>query len=498
MARNLLRGHGYTESFVPFHPAVYESVRHMPELHGLLRPFLLVPLFQLLGVGPLALRIPGLLYTALTGLVVFLWGLRVFGREAALLACLLTLMNVNLLSFSLLGADDVGFAFFFTSVLALLHLALTTERDRYFLMAGLVSGLALLEKPSGFLIAAVFLVTAFALPRRRPPQVARWLALLCGPFLAAASVYLIRNYVAYGSFQFRFGVLNWIGRVEGHEGWARVFERTPSLLGFLQTIGWHRVIGMVGAEVSRFLRTILRLRPLAAGNPLSTLMAPAFLPALALCGIPLYARRMPAMTGLFVGSLVASVGFICLLYTALVRYFSMLIPLFALWAGGVLAYGPRLGVAGWPGWLLRMSSVLLGGGILALSGAGFISAQRALGGLPELNVCPRAVGWLAARTRPDERIMTFDPWFVAWAADREAIMIPSGGVEAIVGVARRYGARWMLAHAARNRPLTSEVVMGIEGRAGDLRTTRRFDDGLCRVYQLDWPEEQGGGLRPPS
>jgi hypothetical protein len=488
VARNLLRGDGYTESVVPFHPGAFTSVRHVPEMHGLLRPIVLVPLLALLGTEPIVLRIPGLAYVALTGLVVFCWGRRVFGREAGLLACALTLLNVNLLWFALLGADDIGFAFFFTASLALLHAGMTGGTDRCFLAAGVLGALAMLEKLSGFILVAVFLTPVLFLRADTPRRIARRVALLLGPFAMALVVYLARNYVAYGSLQFRFGALNWIGRVEGHEGWSRVFERAPFLFETWRALGWSHVAAMAETELLRFASAVLRFQPLVTANAATTLMVPAFLPLLGLCGIPLFGRRIPRMTALFVAALLGSLGFICLFYTALIRYFSMLIPLFALWASGVLAAGARSQRPGRLGTFLRVGSTAAAGLILAMSAAAFVTAERAIASVPDVTACRSATAWMATGTRPGDRIMAFDPWFVAWATDREAIMIPSGGLDAIGTIARRYDAHWMLGQQVQIRPRTSHEVFGLAEDPGGLQVQTWFDDGACRVYRLDWAE----------
>jgi hypothetical protein len=479
IARHLLRGEGYVESVIGFHPATYESVRHIPELHGLLRPFALVPWVAILGAGPVAIRMPGLLYTALAGLVVFWWGGRLFGPVAALLACALTLLNANLLFYGLLGADDVGFAFYFTAMLATLDWALATGRDRGFLLAGCLGGLALLEKGAGLFFPAVFLVSALRLRDTPPRRVGRWLALLFVPLMGALGIYLARNWLAYGSLQFRFAVLNWVWKLEGFEGWTQVFDRTPPLLEMLDRLGWDRVAQVVWTQVRRFVALIVRVRPLAEADPLGTLTAPAFLPVLALLGLPLVARRVPITAWLVAASVAGSATFICLLYSAEVRYFSMLVPAVALVVAGLVAAGAGSDVRA-----VRLGSVAGAALVLVLATVAYGRTVRTLVTFPGLDPCPVAVRWIAAHTPADARILTFNPWFVGWAADREAIMTPSGGVDQIVRIARRYDVRWLLAERTSSRPRTSEVVMQLPG-AESLRVSTEFEAGGCRVYRLE-------------
>jgi hypothetical protein len=344
----------------------------------------------------------------------------------------------------------------------------------------------------------VFLAAVLFLRTGESRQLARRLAALLGPFAAALAVYLARNYVAYGSLQFRFGAFDWIGRTQGHEGWSRIFARAPTLVETWEGIGWQRVAGMMLAELLRFGNTVLRIEPLLTPNWVSSLMVPAFLPGLAFCGVPLLARRMPALTVLFVAAVGGSVGFICLLYTALIRYFSMLIPLFALWVSGMLATVSRAGRPGRLGTILRLGSVGAATLIVAMSGAAFVSGVRSIALIGDVTACPRATAWLVADTRPDERIMAFDPWSVAWATDREAIMIPSGGVDAIRTIARRYDAHWMLAQQVSNRPVTGPEVLGLGlgEEIGGLQVRTQFDDGSCRVYRLDWHSDGAEGGEP--
>ena len=106
IARNLVRGDGYTESFIPFHPGPYESVSHLPDLHGLLAPALLAPPFAILGPSAAAVRIPSTLAGAGIALVVFALARRLFGAAPAFLAALLVLASPSVFYYAALGTDD--------------------------------------------------------------------------------------------------------------------------------------------------------------------------------------------------------------------------------------------------------------------------------------------------------------------------------------------------------------------------------------------------------
>src|SRR4026209_2537293 len=49
VARNLAEGQGYRLDLIPFHPGVLPAVSHLPEWHGLMKPFEIAPLFWLFG-----------------------------------------------------------------------------------------------------------------------------------------------------------------------------------------------------------------------------------------------------------------------------------------------------------------------------------------------------------------------------------------------------------------------------------------------------------------
>ena len=93
--------------------------------------------------------------------------------------------------------------------------------------------------------------------------------------------------------------------------------------------------------------------------------------------------------------------------------------------------------------------------------------------------------------------MAFNSWLVAWATDRETVVIPSGGTTAIARVARRYGVHWLLADPASwQRPQTVGIVSRMRGDVAGLHVATVYADKSCRVYRLDFPDDRLNSAAP--
>jgi len=482
VARSLLAGQGFTENVVPFHPGPFVSVRHVPEPHGLLQPVVLAALFAVLGESPAVLRLPGLAYAALSGVVVFLWGRRLFGAAAGLLACLLTVTNVALAYFGVLGTDDAGFAFFLVATLATLDRALDTRSGRHFLVAGVFAALTLLQKAGGVCVAGILLAVALFPPRPR----ARSLVLLWTPFLAALGIYFLRNWLAHGSPGFRIAPLDWHLRAEGYEGMMRLFAEPPGLWETLRGLGPARVAALVAHELAKLGGALLPGPPWIFPNPIFALATPRFLPALGLAAVPLLARWYggpAALTGLAVLAMTLLLG---VFWHVELRFLGFLVPLTSLWLSGLLVTAARLAArTRWRRPAL-VAAVTVAIALAAPGGWAFVGMQRTFRTFPDLSPCRAALEWLAARSVPQARILTFDPWFASWLTGRDAIMIPSGGGAELAAVARRYDAHWLLTWDMFSRPKTSAALERLGGRTDGITLSREYQDARCRVRRLVW------------
>jgi hypothetical protein len=471
IARNLARGDGYTESFVPFHPGAYDSVRHLPDLHGLLTPALLAPLFMAFGADDATLRLLPALATAGLALVVFALARRIAGPPAAFLAALLVLASPSLLAYSALATDDTAFTLLASATIGLLAVGTEERRPMLLAAAGALAGLAIVEKPTGIFLPVLGVLALLLLRRTTRVPLTAALALFA-PAVVAFGAYLVRNQMAHGSPDFRFGGLEWMWKDGKYEAMMALYERAPRSLETIRSIGLTRVMEITGEQLAQFARATFSLRPVVprdVADVLAMVAVPAFLPSLAILALPGLTRRAAPLAALTGTTFVALPAVVCVLWHAEPRYFALFIPLAAIAVAGALGRS----TAG----LAAMAALVL------VSAVGLVSAAGLLAGLPR-HACQPVLDHLAATGIPG-RILTFDPWSVAWLADREAVMIPSGGIDAIARVARRYDTRLLLTHPMIGRPQTSALVGKLEGTVGPLRVTTLHAEGTCRLATVD-------------
>jgi hypothetical protein len=337
--------------------------------------------------------------------------------------------------------------------------------------AGALAGLAIVEKPTGIFLPVLGVLALLLLRRTTRVPLTAALALFA-PAVVAFGAYLVRNQMAHGSPDFRFGGLEWMWKDGKYEAMMALYERAPRSLETIRSIGLTRVMEITGEQLAQFARATFSLRPVVprdVADVLAMVAVPAFLPSLAILALPGLTRRAAPLAALTGTTFVALPAVVCVLWHAEPRYFALFIPLAAIAVAGALGRS----TAG----LAAMAALVL------VSAVGLVSAAGLLAGLPR-HACQPVLDHLAATGIPG-RILTFDPWSVAWLADREAVMIPSGGVDAIARVARRYDTRLLLTHPMIGRPQTSALVGKLEGTVGPLRVTTLHAEGTCRLATVD-------------
>lgn len=446
-ARSLLEGEGFTIDFVRFHLGLRDSVRHVPETHGLLRPLLLVPLFAAFGLDASLVRIPGLFYVSATALLAFYFGRRVFGPATGLFAAAVVLTSRPFFFEGVAGNDDPGFACFFLASLLALHVALGSGRLLHFGLAGALGAVALLEKLEG-VIWPVLALAPLLLARAETRRVfLRGTLVACGAFGVGVATVLVRNAFASGGVTFRS--LDWLWKItppaERGEMLAAIYDSPPGMLDVLREIGWHRTMDLVLEQFNVLASELIRWGPLVQGED-RLLTVPGFLAGVGLVGLVLHLRRHPAFAALGLATCAGAVALLCGPHHVEQRFLLFLVPILALSAGGVVEDALRgLARRGAERSARRLALGLAAAWLVA--NAPFATFLLGFASRPPY---PQPECYEAVRARvPDTgRILAFRPERVAWETGREAVLMPSGGRDAIWTVAKHYRAEWLLAQPA--------------------------------------------------
>jgi 4-amino-4-deoxy-L-arabinose transferase-like glycosyltransferase len=484
VARSLLRGHGYTIDYVRLHLGLYESVRHVPEMHGLLHPLLLAPFFALLGAESHAVKWPGVLFMAASGLLAFSLGRRLLGPMAGLLACAVTLSSPALFQWARAGTDDAGFAFLFLLTVSLLERALTERRQRHFFLAGVAASFAVLEKPSGFFLLGLLLAPLLLAQRESPKRALRWTFFTVLPFVGALGLYFARNYFAHGGLMFRFSSLEWLWKAappdQRWEAFRAIYDPPPSLREVLGSLGAERVVDLVVVQLQGLWAAAAPTAPFGVA-----LAAPPVLLGAGLVATLLLLRRKPVFSLLTLASTAGSAAFICGLYHLEARYFLFLTAPLAIALAGVATGGWRDADRGWASLGLRAAASLV---LLFALGANLPKLARML---PitwppqSFEPCQDIVEEILSVTQGSERLLTFRPGKWTWEADRESVVLPAGGEEAIARIARHYEARWIVYAPFSGRSATSRALGRIASGRSDLRAEVAVRGRACLLLRLE-------------
>ena len=486
IARNLLRGNGFEVDFIEYHLGLRPGVRHVPEHHGILRPITLVPLFAIFGTDSALLRVPGLAYRALSGLVGFFLARRLFGTAAGVVAVVVILGDGLLSVTALNGSDDTGFAFFCLCAVGALERGLRGGREAWFALGGLAAGFAVLEKQIGVFLPAILLVPLLGAWRAPRVVALRRAGLAMAPFSLCLALYLVRNQLSYGSPGFRLYPLHLIFSMAGYEGVYRLYPETLRPGEVLDWVGRANVVTFVARQLGVFARDVVGL-PLPGtrgGFGISNLVI-----ALGFASVALLVRARPAYCLLCASCTAGAVAFVSGMWHIDIRFFAFLVPLLAVALAGALTWGVRGVGSGWQRWSLRAAALLAGLAVLAPSGVSIartlVAAISAPAAAPPASLCADALAWLRSHSAAEDRVVSLDPWSVAWDADRFGIMAPAGGVGPIETVVRHYDARFLLDRRFPQREETRRALRAFAANPpADLQTELVFDGAHCDVIAL--------------
>jgi hypothetical protein len=476
VARNLVEGEGYRLDLIPTHPGVLPAVSHLPEWHGLLKPFELVPLFWLFGAHDRFVKLPAYGYLAGAILAAYAVAARIAGPYAGGLAALLLAASTEIVAYAAFGFDDVGSAFWSLLTLYFVLQVPGSSSSRPATFAGLSAALGVLEKFTQVLLP--FAVVGAILMRRSSREAVRpsayaWMIV---PPVAAACMYLVRNYLVWGSFEFRFSALEWLGKHDMNRYWA-YYPTRPSVGSVWAEIGVDGVLRGLERELRILWSMTVDGWPVMVGGPI------------ALVAI-LRKQSLLALSAILFGAVL--IGSVCMGHQFEPRYILALLSL------NVVAIVLALAQAA--PWLLSRFAphhraragvaigVLVWGLFVVWPSARFLPllwsrSELAREGAAE-DSCGAALAFVMVEVPPRSAVLTANPWMVLWDLRRPAVMAPTNGPDALEAVARHYRTEWALAGPYAGGGDVARDLKTLRERGSSLNPQLVAKSPACEVYTL--------------
>lgn len=502
VARNLLRGRGwivdYVTQFYQLLPG--GSVTRVQETWPLLQPLIIAPFMALLGPTPFAARLPNILFLIALTVLIYHIGSRIWDRRVGLIGALLTLGNLLFFRLAFYATSDLALVIWSMAAFWQVYQAVTGDQPapavqsarrtfmarlrwlsaRHWELAGLFTGLMILQKPSaaifavgmGLWVLAVLerrrrargLSLRQALPWLRPVIV--WTALT----VLVVSPYLARNLHEFGRLFFSTEAWDaWIlyFRGTGDDAWDDIYkiyapefyrQFVPGQTGpglpdrsWILRWGYDLTINKIVQQAVDAWTFFVPPR----GKLLNYDMDGVTLTWLMLLGILTLRPRQRRIIGLVASALALYTTFLILYWHTHYeeRYFVPFVPWLALLAAwGACRLFDRIAVIGRGRWAglagLTLSLALIVGmrPHYREINAELDPQNRSYWGV-EWEAELAAMEWIEQNTPRDTVIMTRIPWQVNFYADRPTLMIPNANLDQILQIARYYGADYVMVNA---------------------------------------------------
>ncbi len=371
--------------------------------------------------------------------------------------------------------------------------------------AGVLAGWSQMVRPDGLLLATIAVGTAAAVGWRRltyplapsrqgggtsslsgvgaphavPPRcwravwgrwrtAALWATLAAVGYLLGALPWYVRNWLTWGSpLPMAGGQTMFLRRFD--DIFAYGIEVSPAAL---VADGWSlvltgRLAGLIGNLVPLFQIALFALAPLAALGVRRLWREPAARPALLYVGILYIGMSLAFPTtsprGSFFHGLTPALP---VLYAALLRGLDTAVA----WAGS------------WRRWdLAEARAIFLAAAVVfQIGAAGYLAWQFSIVRGWEVPIARAAAGWLDEHAPPGEPALFVDPPAFAVVARRPAVMVPSNSVEALLTVAQRFRAPWLIL-GPRGMRIAGRLYLD---RVHDEHFEWKADIGEARVYRV--------------
>jgi 4-amino-4-deoxy-L-arabinose transferase-like glycosyltransferase len=501
VARNLAAGRGWVVDYVTQFFELRDSLTRPQETWPLLQPVWIAPFFVMFGPTEWAAKIPNLIFSAILLALVYAIGARIWDRRVGLTAAVFTLTNYLFFRLGIYVTNDLAFVVFSMGAIYALYRsqevggrtqpsALSPQPStlRWLLLSGVLTGLMMLQKPSGAMIAvgmglwlimqnvkgkmpkeslspAIILHFAFSILRSALP----WAIVA----LVVLSPYLVRNMLEFGKPVYSTESYDaWVLGYRGPSGdaWAEIYRVfTPELGGpgnpdrsWILRWGFDATADKFMTQVRELRNYVMPIWPGLPGwpgqlfsqsdcsTPASCKNIVSALGAwLALVGVIGAIRFRRRLIGLLAMAFAPYVVFMLTYWrTDEERYWVMLIPWLTLLAAWMVwAIYDKLAEIGDRRW--APLGLILAVAMIAM----FVGYSRpditdkvvnepgARVWAPDL----AAYAWLDANIPPDAAVMTRIPWQLNWHTKRPAVMIPNtGDMDTLLTIARHYDAEYLV------------------------------------------------------
>jgi hypothetical protein len=469
VARNLAEGAGYRLDLIPFHPGFLPTVSHLPEWHGLLRPFELAPFFAVFGAQDAWVKAPSLLYICGTAILAYVLGRRLSGQAAGCLATLLILMRADIAFLAGLGFDDPGAAFWSLLTLYCACRVPSSPSARWAVATGFAAAFGTLEKFTDVLLPFAVVGAIFVRKAERANVGVRKCLLILAPSICAAALYFLRNYWVWGAFDFRFSALEWLGK-DNMANYFAYYPTRPTIWSVWRDLGVSGVLHGIGLELRGLSRMALENWPVMFGGPLA---------------LGIVASRQPlfALSGLFDGLLL--VGSICVGHQFEPRYILSLVCIEIVALAVVAIDATQRLIARFPlRWRPPVRATLalaVGGFLVGVPIRGILKVRERGGELPVDRGCPDAFEFIRLHVEPASPILAVNPWSTVWDLHRPAVIAPTNGADALELVARHYGTQWAF---VKGSDYLGADLRRLAERGSSVRPLLVAESEDCRVYWL--------------
>ncbi|HVU01459.1 MAG TPA: glycosyltransferase family 39 protein [Polyangiaceae bacterium] len=470
VARSVIRGQGDTVNHVVFHTGFFRAVRHPLEVHGLLTPWLLVPLFKIWGATTAVARVPSAFAFAAVGTSAFLVAARFEGVVAGVLAGALCVTRYDLEAYAGMGTDDLGLAALALGAVGCFSLGVAENSRRWFGWCGLLAGAAAAQKVSGLLLPEAFTLTLLLVKEARSRAGLRGWFWIVGPTLAVIVLYAIRNERVYGELGSPYGALEWLGK-EHLSRYFGLYEAPLRTTEILRTAGAPHVLELVGRQF-RTLWEVVGHDPLVLMGLLATLAE---------------LRVRPAFAVATLSYVLGLVFLLCVLHHVEARYLAALVPLCAVSSATAAARVLARASSRWPEairWAERVGSAGVAGYCL-WNAVSFTRELRSAGAMAASGICAGAMDFVRDALPADAVVLTPQPWLLSWAGERAAVNAPTNGLEAVVKVATHYRTGWAFADASFSKGFDMDGALATPEIADALNPSTVYTDGSCSVYRLE-------------